>query len=358
MKVLFRTDASLVIGSGHVMRCLTLADELRSRGADIVFVCREHPGNLCSFIEGKGYTVHRLPYSVFGGGSFGEDNWLGATWEDDAEQTSVVLRADSSVDWLVVDHYSLNTKWEKTLKPLVQNIMVIDDLADREHDCDLLLDQNYYVDLETRYDHLVPQGCQKMLGPGYALLRSEFREARMGLKQRDGVVRRILLFFGGSDPTNETAKTLTALKSLNLETIAVDVVVGTSNPFRNEVRQLCQTFLNVCCHCQVSNMAELMVRADLSVGAGGATTWERCCLGLPAIVIAVAQNQIKICEDTATFGATKYLGTSDQISVPILVNAVSEMIGSRDSLIELSLLAQRLVDGEGVNRVIKAMGVV
>jgi len=226
MKIFVRADASVQIGTGHVMRCLTLADELRGRDAEIVFVCREFAGNLCGYIEEKGYVVHRLPVSDAPDQGVGADlkhaAWLGADWQTDGGQVEeIIKRLAAPLDWLIVDHYALDERWEEYLRPYVKKIMVIDDLADRAHDCDLLLDQNFYENLESRYDGLVSAWCKKLLGPKYALLRPEFREARKNLRKRDGHVKRIMIFFGGSDPANETTKALEAIRMLKRPDIAV-----------------------------------------------------------------------------------------------------------------------------------------
>ena len=166
--VAIRVDSSSQIGSGHVMRCLTLSDNLRERGADVVFVCREHVGHLCGFIEEKGYRVQRLPapVDVCTGLDWNRHaSWLGVSREQDADETLEVLRGGGPYDWLIVDHYALDQKWEQCLRPMTRWLMVIDDLADRSHDCDLLLDQNYYPDQDRRYESRVPNGCEKLLGP-------------------------------------------------------------------------------------------------------------------------------------------------------------------------------------------------
>lgn len=350
MRVCIRTDASLLIGSGHIMRCLTLADELRSQDVDALFVCREHPGNLCSYIEEKGFTVHRIPCAIVLTEPLKEDahlSWLGATWQVDAEQTSAVLKSIFPIDWLVVDHYALDSRWEKSLRHLVRRVMVIDDLADREHDCDLILDQNFYKDLESRYDHLVPSGCKKLLGPDYALLRPEFREARKHLKQRDGVVRRILVSFGASDLTDETSKTLHALSMLNRTDIGIDVVVGTANPHKAKVQTLCAGMSNVRFHLQVSNIARLMAEADLFIGAGGSTTWERCFLGLPSIVVSLADNQVELTKHMAAFGALKYLGSNKQITVMSLVSTIKDFLNAPDFLSAMGKKAMSIITSHG-----------
>lgn len=350
MKVAFRADASLQIGTGHVMRCLTLAEELRSRGAVCHFICRAHPGNLTALLRQRGFDVTELP-----GGSPGftpikdegapptaHAQWLGCDWHSDVEQTLDVVQAIRP-DWMVVDHYAIDIRWEKILRPHVRRMMVIDDLADRAHVCDLLLDQNFYADMATRYIGLTPETCTMFLGPTHVLLRPEFIQAKQHLRQRDGVVRHILVFFGGSDPTNQTRNVLVALGKLNRQEIAVDVVIGGANPHRSHLQELCKSMPNVALHYQVSNMAELIGRADLGIGAGGAAMWERCYLGLPTITVAFADNQVRTTEDVARLGAIKYLGRCNSFSSSEYELAINEVFDSPEQLKRMSEVSQTLV---------------
>ena len=342
------------------MRCLTLADELRERGAEVVFVCREFTGNLCGYIEEKGYVVHRLPLSneqehnIEGG--LKHAAWLGADWQTDARQVEEIIKnLDTPPVWLVVDLYAIDERWEGYLRPYVKKIMVIDDLADRAHDCDLLLDQNFYKNLESRYDSLLPAWCKKLLGPKYAILRPEFREARKNLRKRDGYVKRIMIFFGGSDPTNETTKALEAIRMLNRSDIAVDVVVGSANPNKDKINKLCAATTNVAYHCQVENMAQLMVDADLFIGAGGTTVWERCAMGLPSLVTTVAENQEKTVSDMAESGYLLFLGRSEAVSIDSIYHVLEIAFQSPWLLISFDRKTQSLVDGKGAKRIIQEM---
>ena len=320
MKVLVRTDASVEIGSGHLMRCLTLADQLRGEDAEVAFACRDLPGGMFDLLQAHGYQFARLPLAEADESS----------QRDDAEETIKAVRQffPDGLDWLVVDHYGLDATWERMLRRHARKLMVIDDLANRQHDCDLLLDQNYYRDLEQRYQGLVPEHCVTLLGPAHVLLRPEFAEARQRLRARDGTVRCILVFFGGSDQTNQTQKMVEALKQLNRPDIGVDVVVGSINSYRNTIQALCDELPNVTFHCQVSNMAELILNADLGVGAGGAATWERCCLGLPTITVVFAANQERTTVDIAEIGAIEYLGWSDKLGPEDYARSVARMIGN------------------------------
>ena len=355
-KLFIRADASVQIGTGHIMRCLTLADELRWYGVEVIFVCREFDGNLCGFIEEKGYIAHRLPvsneqeYNIEG--NLTHAAWLGADWQTDARQVEQIIKGlEAAPDWLVVDHYALDERWEGYLRPYCKKIMAIDDLADRVHDCDLLLDQNFYENLESRYDGLVPVWCKKLLGPKYAPLRQEFKEARKKLRKRDGSVKIILIFFGGSDPTNETTKALEAIRMLNRPDIAVDVVIGAFNPHRKVIEQTASDLPDCTCHFNVKDMAVLMARADLAVGAGGTTVWERCMLGLPSIVISVAENQKKSVTDMAESGYLLFLGRSEAVSVDSLYHAFEIALQSPWLLIRFARKTQSLVDGSGADRI-------
>lgn len=344
LSIIIRTDSSLQIGSGHVMRCLTLADELRLRGAEVSFICRENLGNLIGLIEGKGYQIMRLPQPnteyVIEFEDVAHAAWLGVPWKQDAAEV-IALLGNTEPDWLIIDHYAIDHRWEEKLRPHVGKIMVIDDLADRPHVCDLLLDQNLNQGMETRYDNLVPGSSQKLLGPKYALLRPEFANARKNLRQRDGQVRRVMVFFGGVDPTNESEKTLRALASIKDRQFEIDVVVGGGNLHREQIRNLCQAHEGFHYHCQVDNMAELMVRADLAIGSGGATTWERCFLGLPSIVLILADNQKQTVKNLDRLGIIISLGDAQDITSNDICIAINKLIMSHD-LINLSQKASAL----------------
>ena len=328
MKVLIRTDASVEIGSGHLMRCLTLADQLRDEGAEVAFVCRDLPGAMFDLLHTRSYRFAKLSWVE-------EDN---ALQNIDAQETIKAAGRlfPDGIEWLVVDHYELDVEWERMLRPHVCKLMVIDDLANRSHDCDLLLDQNYYRDLDQRYQGLVPEQCVTLLGPAYVLLRPEFADARQRLRVRNGTVRRILVFFGGSDSTNQTRKALDALKLISRPEIAVDIVVGASNPYRDEIQSLSQEMPNVQYHCQVSNMAELIEAADIAIGAGGATTWERCSLGLPTLTVVFADNQLQTTLDLERLGAIIFLGWANKITTSDLVCAIESLIENPGLLSDLS----------------------
>ena len=346
------------IGAGHLQRCLTLADALARRGVRSTFVCRLLPEQLADMIERKGHGFIRLPRGADdfkGGDSPAHAAWLGASQEQDARQTADAL-APSRFDWLVVDHYAVDARWEAALRPFAKHILAIDDLADRPHDCDLLLDQNHYADLRDRYTRLVPPGCRQLLGPHYALLRPEFAGLATQARQRNGKVNRVLVFFGGADAGNYTTLALQALDTLGRSDIAVDVVVGLMNPHRPDIEALCAARANTRFFQQVEDMPRLMADADIALGAGGGATWERCCLGLPTLAIAVADNQRRSLNDLCRAGVVLSLsGEAGRDMRKQLVAMLETVVSCEPLLRGMSQRSAELVDGRGAERVAGAM---
>jgi UDP-2,4-diacetamido-2,4,6-trideoxy-beta-L-altropyranose hydrolase len=333
VRVVFRVDASLQIGTGHVMRCLTLADELRRRGAGASFVCRDEPGHLIELTRSRGYDTHVL------------------TGAADDVQGSVAHLAETQPDWVIVDHYSLGKEWESAVRRHTKRIFAIDDLADRDHDCDLLLDQNLYEGVEQRYAARVPKHCRQLIGPRYAMLRPEFAKIRSRVSRSAGPASRLLVNFGGVDSTNETARILGVLQDLVPASVSVDVVIGPSNPHGDELKALASVRSSTTLHAGTNRMAELMSQADASIGAGGSTTWERFCLGLPSLVIAVAENQVPTSQYLGKLGAIDYIGRGSELTADGLRAALSRFLGDHERRSKMADLGMQLVDGHGAERV-------
>jgi UDP-2,4-diacetamido-2,4,6-trideoxy-beta-L-altropyranose hydrolase len=356
MKVLIRVDGSQQIGSGHVMRCLALADTLRQCGTAVHFVCREMRDHLGELIRSHGFSVTLLTGHSTGAHAAGAadySGWLGVSWQEDAQQTTEAIV--ERPDWLVVDHYALDCSWHGRLRAAVGKIMVIDDLADRRQDCDLLLDQNLHDNMQARYQHRVPITCRTLLGPDYALLRREFRLVHVATHPRQGPLRRLLVFMGGSDPSNFTATALAAVAQVTPQP-EVEVVVGAQHPALEQISAECAA-RGYTCHVQVQRMAELMSRADLAIGACGSASWERCCVGLPAIVIAVADNQVAIGQGLHERGACVNLGSSAAVDAAAIAAALRKLHRNPDELRRLSACAYSLVDGLGAERVAASLGI-
>ncbi|MHB1174502.1 MAG: UDP-2,4-diacetamido-2,4,6-trideoxy-beta-L-altropyranose hydrolase [Sulfuriferula sp.] len=353
--IAFRVDASSQIGTGHFMRCLTLADALKQRGVQIRFVSRHMPEHLRDMLVVNGHEFMLLDSSPSDAISDGlsHAHWLGTSQHADAQDTAQAL-SDHTWDWLVVDHYALDFRWESELRQTAKNILAIDDIADRQHDCDALLDQNFYADMDTRYIDKVPSHSKLLLGPRYALLRDEFRQLREQVKPRSGPAKRVLVFFGGVDADNYTGRAIEAVANINIPDLRVDVVIGVQHPSREEIEGACVKHgFNL--HVQTARMAELMVATDLAIGAGGAVTWERCCLGVPALVFVVAENQRRLVEDAAIQGflyaPLSRSGTTSSVEL--------HLKAFLDNPALLQLVSRRgldAVDGRGVYRVLRAIG--
>ena len=356
MKVFFRVDASLFMGIGHFMRCLNLADALLERDAQVRFICREHKGHLIDKLSQKAIPVTVLPAPVITDTPESESYaaWLGVSQADDAKESIAALNNEEP-DWLVVDHYGLDVEWEKQLRPHVKKLMVIDDLANRIHDCDILLDQNYSIEGKSRYEGLVTPTCNLLIGPCYALLRSEYLTYRKTLRERDGQVKRVFVFVGGSDPDNMTGMALKALSNNDLKHLHVDLVIGTNNQHREKLNLQAQLRGNVKIYGPRPHLADLMAKADIAIGAGGATTWERMCLGLPTLVISIAENQKPAAEALADAGYIYYAGHFSDIKLKKLSETIKLLEATADKLVEVSLQNKLLVDGLGTSRMAEIM---
>ncbi len=341
-----RTDASGEIGTGHVMRCLTLANELARRGARITFICREITPTLRQMVQQAGHAVVLLPPAP--PDDLPNDGpvhaaWLKAHWRTDADHTLEALREMGGANWLIVDHYALDARWEERQRAQARRIMVIDDLADRPHDCDLLLDVTL---CRTREDYagLVPDDAQLLLGPRYALLRPEFLRLRPSALQRrkaGGPVRRILVSFGGADPDGLSATALRAIAEVAPAEVQVDVALGATPPEELGLPAIAADMpQKVVFHDFSANMAQLMHDADLAIGAGGQSTWERCCLGLSSIVVCTAENQH---ENAATVQREGAALITDANSV---ASALCQLL-SEDVRRDMALAALRLCHGDG-----------
>jgi UDP-2,4-diacetamido-2,4,6-trideoxy-beta-L-altropyranose hydrolase len=356
VRIALRTDASTDIGTGHLMRCLALADALKSRRAEITFVSRKLPDDLRDLISQHGHGFEILPeVPAERGDELAHSAWLGTSQAADARSTLAAL-GPTRFDWLIVDHYALDHRWERIIRRGTRRIFAIDDLADRVHDCDVLLDQNFHPDIGMRYDGKVPSTSTLLLGPRYALLREEFAQLRASSRERDGSIRRVLVFFGGVDRSNYTQLAVEALVALQEPLLQADVVVGVLHPAIDALRSLCDQH-GFRLHVQTRNMAELMRTADLAIGASGSASWERCCLRVPTICIPTALNQEPIARGLRSAGAALILGVDGTVSLLSLTEAVRYLLDNPQFVRDLSAAAGVLVDGCGATRVCQLLAV-
>ena len=341
MKAIFRVDASLKMGTGHVMRCLTLAQVLNENGANVEFICRKHEGSLIGKILSSGFVVHEL--KVFEEAKVDNklvhSHWLGATQQEDADECIDVLSSEG-VDWLIVDHYALDEDWHCSLKPCYRKLMVIDDLADKIFDCDVLLNQNLGAQIED-YKKKIPDNCELLLGCNYALLRSEFSDLRgRALEKRKNTIaiNNILITMGGNDNENITYDILQQLNGK----YNITVVLGGSPVHKDMIINYAKG-KNIKVIIDADNIAELMFETDLAIGAGGSTSWERCCLGLPTLLYITAENQRMVAENLEKKGAVVIVkNLKDDLKMIINTIAYWKSISNK---------SQAICDGLGVKRI-------
>ena len=346
MNIVIRADASATIGGGHVMRCLALAGALRERDAEVRFVCRAHEGHLAGLIRAEKYDCGLLAPTD-----------TGAMWRDDARKTANFIEQTGPCDWLIADHYSLDCHWETAMRPYAEKIMVIDDLANRRHDCDLLLDY-LCIRCPEDYRSLTPPACRFLLGAAFTLLRPEFAELRpatLARRKKTSKIRSLLVTMGGADPGNLTGAVLRQLSAADLpDNIAINVVLGAAFPQRAEIEEAAAGLpMQTTVYAAVNDMARHIGCADLAIGAGGVTVWERCCLGLPSIMIVAAENQLI----NATALAQESIGITlhPKYWSDGFHPALQQALHDRRWYNEIVSRSSRLIDGQGADRVADAL---
>ena len=354
MRIIIRVDASQYMGTGHVMRCLTLAQVLKSEGHKVIFVCRDLPGNLINKIIDQGFICKVLAFdsSLYDQSHYADEYafWLSVTQEQDAVQTLEVI---DDCDWVVVDHYGLDATWESQLRRVAKRIMVIDDLANRSHDCDVLLDQNYYQNAEQRYTDLVPKRCKLILGPHYALLRPEFVRLREQCNARRHI-KSILITYGGTDEQGVSLTTLNSILPEIKQQQKVVVLAGPNWMTYQELLLTAEANPNVEIVSLTPKIADYMSVADFCFGAGGSTTWERCCLGLPTAITILAHNQRDIALQANQAGFAYSLGEYNQDDYAQKCLSVLRGMGS-DLLSKMSQKAFMICDGYGAHNTVRSL---
>lgn len=333
MKVLVRADASSVIGIGHVARCLTLAEVLAAQGAQVCFACRPLPGHQMARIVEAGHEVLTLPMAI----------------QDEIAALGDLLPDDAGFDWIIVDHYRLDARWETAARQWGRRILVIDDLADRHHDCDLLLDHNFTASAAL-YRPLVPAACRVLAGPRHALLRPAFSAGRAAGADQ---ARQVLVSFGGFDQAGMTLKTLQALAGIGA--VQVQCVAGQSSPDLPALQALVDAHPQWVLLPFVDDLPQRMAAATLFIGAGGGTTWERAAMGVPSLCVSVADNQVANAEALARAGVHLYLGPASGVDVETLRRAIAVLLDNALLRQHFAGCGRSLVDGLGARRVAVAL---
>jgi len=341
-----RVDSSPEIGIGHIMRCLTLAQELKNNFDKVIFLTRKDSDDFIKTITENGFEVFLLPtQTIKPSKNLHELN----NYSDIIK--NLITTYTKNKNYLLIDHYEVDSDFESSLKNTFEKIFVIDDLANRKHDCDLLIDQNYHRDLNHRYEKLIPNDAITLLGPKYAIIRSEFRRINKKIIKKNSQIKKILISFGGSDPTNECKKTLDALCSIESSQFEIIVVAGIYNHKFEQLQKLYEKYSHIKIFRHVNDLSRLMLDSDLFIGAGGTTTWERLYMGLPSIVTIISNDQKESTELLSDMKHIINLGLARYVETKTYVQAIQK--SSPDLLYSMSLNNQKLVDGNGCSRIKK-----
>lgn len=352
MNIVIRTDASFEIGTGHVMRCLTLAHSLKSNGYKVIFICRNLTGNYISKIKREGFEVYSLPSIKK---KQPDMHWIKKNWKQDAVETCKVISIlNLNVNYVIVDHYGLDINWEKHVRNMTERIMVIDDLADREHECHLILDMTYKA-TKKKYLGLIPHDAIGLFGVKYSLLRDQFKNKKKKRLTYNEKRIKIHVFFGGADPENHTSKYSNIILENFPNTEILAVVSGTFE-FIYDLEKIKKNYGNrFSWEKQVENMALNMSQCDIALGAPGTTTWERACVGLPSAYLSVNMNQIPILLELEKEKFCLFIGEAGKISKLDFIKRFKVFINSKKLLEEFFLKGINHIDGYGVERVVRAL---
>jgi UDP-2,4-diacetamido-2,4,6-trideoxy-beta-L-altropyranose hydrolase len=326
----FRADASPAIGGGHVTRCLALSEVLQRIGWKTSFACS--PETVA--------TIYRLRKS---------DNDVLVLEDSKNEPAALRRHWPDGADWLIVDHYGLDSRFEKACRPWAEKILAIDDLADRDHDCDLLMDQTLGV-RPSSYAKRVPATCHILLGPDYALLRAEFFLSRWkSIANRRHRLKRVMISAGMTDFGNITARLLQASAASGLE-LVIKVVLGGTSPYIADIMAQTETITGATLSVDANDMADQLARCDLVIGAAGSSSWERCCMGAPSLMVQTADNQNSAAAALSGAGAAYLLGDSETFETDVLVKILQELDQHPERLRNMSEAAARICDGRGALR--------
>ena len=358
MRVVFRTDASPRIGSGHLRRCLTLATELRERGAEVTFVVREHAPGWYWPLDVAGLPRHVLspPRQSDPAPDGDYKGWLAVSQDQDSAETRDVMGPRAAL--LIVDHYGLDDRWERQMRSQASTIMAIDDLASRRHEVDVLLDQNVAIDPTARYRGLVGPDTRLLLGPSVALLDPTFRQLRsvMPVQRLHDSAGSVLVYFGASDLLELTVPVAQGLLRSIDRSRRVEVVVRSGSPAARELQALETHTPQLRVWEDVPSLAGLFATCDMAVGAGGSSALERLCLGVPTVLVSVAENQLSACNAMADLGLARYLGDAAKLAPEQVVDEAVRLLGDPESKVRMAHQGQRQVDGLGVLRVAEVIG--
>lgn len=333
--LLIRADASTEIGTGHVMRCLALAQALQENGVSVTFFFASLPDPLKKRITGENCTCLTLASIPYG--------------KQDAEET-VTLARDIGAEWVIVDGYSFDAGYQDALKNQGLKMLFIDDYGhSKRYSADIVLNQNVYAQ-EAPYHHRLPE-TTLLLGSRYVLLRREFGAWQSWERKTPVKAKKILVTLGGADPTNATQKVLEAIQHRNLP-VEVTAIIGGSYPHLTALRQFAKsTAVPMQIVVNATDMPALMAEADLAVCTGGSTCYELAFMQLPMATIVLAENQERVAAALEERGCSVNLGKEDQFNAATCGRVVNDLLHNPERRAAMARAGRQLVDGEGAARV-------
>lgn len=353
-KIVFRVDSGNHVGIGHVSRSLTLAEELSKNNYQISFITKNHSGYGHDMIAEK-FKVFVIEGGVNRALEASERNdykaWAGSTPEDDLKRTNKCLEEIKDVDLLILDSYSLDAAYEKELA--TKKVMVIDDLFNRKHFCDLILNQNITATDDSYKTLSEKSGTKFLMGPKYALLREEFKTLRLEVDQSKFTreTKKIMVFFGGKDVGGDTLKLVQSLDVDNYEKYNFHFLMDNAHKDYPAVMNILKNKPNVVVSGLSGDFAHQMKEADLFIGAGGATAWERSALGVASAIICIADNQLDNCLGLSKTENAFYLGQSLEMDSKKWNNFFSETVPDIKLWSRIRTNSFKLVDTLGSMRV-------
>jgi UDP-2,4-diacetamido-2,4,6-trideoxy-beta-L-altropyranose hydrolase len=355
MRIVFRLDASVRIGNGHLARCLALADQFKELGCEILFICRPESNKDYESLFATAYEVRLLQKktnTIINKKSY--SSWLSVDWEQDVNEVIQIID-NIDADLLIVDHYGIDARWHNKVRDYCKKIFVIDDLADRHLDCDFLLNSSFTNEDKDYKKFISNKDCISFLGPNYALIQPKFSNLRLKAKnKREHIssIQEILIFMGSMDPDNYSSLAINAINQIDWkQSIIVNCILDSHSPSLEKVSNDIESLdLRASIHSNTSDMEKLIYNADLAIGSGGNSAWERCVLGLPTLLTSIAPNQQRNITGITESGAAIYWDSTEDLLT--VLESCNEDI---NYLISMQEKAFDLCDGLGTKRITESI---
>jgi UDP-2,4-diacetamido-2,4,6-trideoxy-beta-L-altropyranose hydrolase len=352
LRVALRADASPIIGLGHVKRCLSLASALCEAGAQVRLISRDLGVDVSYLLRDTG-VAHTVLTTTAVSQTIADfvphATWAGIGWQEDAVQTADVLR-EWQPAWVVVDEYAFDARWHRFVSAqLGSRIAVIDDLADRDLFADLLVDHNYHKNHREKYLGCVEPNTAILGGPRFALLGPSYAHAKPFSVRKE--VESIGIFMGGTDPSDLSSVVLRACREFVGFTGVIEIVATRSYAHVEKLNALAAKWPNTSISCDLPDLSDFFSRHDLQIGAGGGATWERCCVGVPTLLIIAADNQRAVLPALADMNVADVLEDSASFNEEMIAKSINALLRNYVRRSELNKQCRKIVDGLGARRV-------